>query len=657
MTQPPPSRRSFLRRVCAGGAAAGAALQPALAAPGRDASGRQASGPFLDRGAFPVAARAATLRPLSGACRGLMDLSGLWAFRPDADGQGLREGWQRSGLSTAVRLAVPGSWNEQLEELRDFEGFGWYETSFTVPLRDADSRVVLRVDSAVYEATLWLDGKAVGRHSGGHLPFEFEITALVRPGQAQRLTILVDARLLPDRVPMGGASAPGHAGTEPDVPYDFFPYAGLHRAVTLALLPPVHLRDVTATTRLEGADAVLLVEAVADGGWNGQGTIRLSAEGREAVDARVTFRNGTARAELRQEKARLWRPEDPHLQTLTVTLERPDGTLLDSYALSVGLRTVSVSGDRLLLNGQPIRLLGASRHEDFPVNGRGLNLPVAVRDMSLLRWIGGNSFRTSHYPCAEETLDLADRMGLLVIAEIPAVDLAFCDGDAALAARLAQCKQDITELVARDKNRPSIILWSLANEPQDDMAAARGGMAIPPGNNAAARGLAFFRSLFAHARTLDSTRPFTLVGMDHSDPSWVELGDVMSLNRYPGWYDDPGRLDRAVPHLAAELEAIHKAHGKPILIAEFGADAIPGQHDEPAALWSEEYEADTVAAVAGLMTAGRPWLVGLHVWCLCDFRTSQAVRRPASLNLKGLFTRDREPKMAARRLRQLWNGA
>lgn len=646
MSHPKSSRRRFLKQMGSGGIAAGLLVAPAVA-----------DAPLPAPRHYPVAPRRACLLPQTNAWRTVLDLSGLWSFRPDGTGDGSTQGWA-DGIGgvdgKAVRLiAVPGSWNEQFQDLHDFEGYGWYETMFTVPTASADRRVVLRVGSAVYSAICWIDGREVGTHQGGHLPFEIEVSAVVKAGAQHRLVILVDARLGPDRVPMGNAAAPGRAGTKPDVPYDFFPYAGLHRAVTLTLLPDVHLADLVMTTSLDGADGIVRVSAVASNGWSGSGQARLTGPDGSDVTLPLRFRDGNATAELRRPTARLWHPNDPFLYELSVTLETAQGTTIDGYTLPVGIRTIAVAGDRLLLNGKAIHLRGAARHEDFPVNGRGLNLPVAVRDMELLRWIGGNSFRTSHYPYAEETLALADRLGILVIAEIPAVDLSFCDSPEAVAARLAQCRQDIDELVARDKNHPSVIMWSLANEPQDDVAAARSGLAVPPGNDAGARGLAFFRDLFAHARTLDTTRPFTLVGMDHSDPAWVDLGDVLSLNRYPGWYDDPGELDVAMPKLSAELERIHRRTGKPIILTEFGADAIAGQHDDPPALWSEEYQADTIEAVVA-MAADRPWIAGLHVWCLCDFRTAQAVRRPENLNFKGIFTRDRSPKLAAHRLRHLW---
>ncbi len=302
-------------------------------------------------------------------------------------------------------------------------------------------------------------------------------------------------------------------------------------------------------------------------------------------------------------------------------------------------------GDRLLLNGQPIHLKGFGRHEDFPVHGRGLDLPVLVRDHALLKWVGANSYRTSHYPYSDEAMALADKEGFLIIDEIPAVGLLFDDGERAIETRLAICKQQVSDLIARDKNHPSVIMWSVANEP-----ASRGALR---GNTDS--GLAFFTELLAHARAQDRTRPALLVGEQRTERSWVAQSDVITVNRYWGWYILPGQIDKAVAQLARELDELHAATGKPVIIAEFGADAVAGSHSEPPQMWTEEYQTAMLKAYLDL-AATRPWIVGLHVWNFADFKTGQGTHRALGINHKGVFTRDRQPKMAARFLRSQWAG-
>jgi beta-glucuronidase len=192
-----------------------------------------------------------------------------------------------------------------------------------------------------------------------------------------------------------------------------------------------------------------------------------------------------ADATLRVPNARLWSPREPHLYPLSVILTSGND-VTDAYSLDVGIRTFEVRGEQLLLNGQPIKLTGFGMHEDFPVHGRGHDLAVWVRNFELLKWVGANSFRTSHYPYAEEVMHLADRLGFLVINEIPAVGLNFEDPAEVTAARLEQCKRQMRELVARDKNHPSTIMWNVANEPMGGVPL--GGKSVPAAVAAARHG-------------------------------------------------------------------------------------------------------------------------------------------------------------------------
>jgi beta-glucuronidase len=246
----------------------------------------------------------------------------------------------------------------------------------------------------------------------------------------------------------------------PTTTYDFFPYAGLHRPVLLYSVPAdTHIDDVTVVTTIDRSDGVVTVKVATAGEYTGKGKARLNDN-----DTDLNFLAGSAEATLRVPSARFWGPRDPHLYPLTITLT--DGQhVTDAYSLDIGIRTVAVRGDRLLLNGQPVTLTGFGKHEDVPLHGRGLNLPMWIRDYELLKWVGANSYRTSHYPYAEEAMQLADRLGLMVINEIPAVGLNFEDADELTAQRLTQCRQQLRELIARDKNHPSTVMWSVANEP------------------------------------------------------------------------------------------------------------------------------------------------------------------------------------------------
>jgi beta-glucuronidase len=278
---------------------------------------------------------------------------------------------------------------------------------------------------------------------------------------------------------------------------------------------------------------------------------------------------------------------------------------------------------------------------------------VLVRDFELLKWIGANSFRTSHYPYSEEAMMLADEYGFLVIAETPGVSLVFMDPPEIIEARYRQLEGALTELVHRDKNHPCVIFWSLANEPipkpfhtNDD---------APSG--AVETGTAFFKRLFAHARTLDKTRPVALVSVQGGPADWVGQGDIICTNSYNGWYAISGELDRAGVVLEREITALRARHGdKPIIYTEFGADAVAGIHAHPPEMWSEDYQADLLEIYWRTLRR-HPYVIGAHPWAFADFKTAQSIMRVGSLNQKGVFTRDRRPKMAATRLRELWTAA
>jgi beta-glucuronidase len=316
------------------------------------------------------------------------------------------------------------------------------------------------------------------------------------------------------------------------------------------------------------------------------------------------------------------------------------------------VRTVAVDGARFLINGEPFHFTGFGKHEDIPVIGKGHNDAFVVHDFELLKWIGANSFRTSHYPYAEGVLDYADRQGTVVIDETAAVGLNMGLGGGIFGAQGYTTfspetvndqtrevhAQAIRELVARDKNHPSVVLWSIANEPESDTEGAE----------------RYFKPLFDLTRELDPTRPVGFVNVmlaPYGRCRVSQFGDVLMLNRYYGWYVDTGDLEAAETAWENELRGWAK-EGKPIIITEYGADTYPGLHSLLPEPWSEEYQ------VAYLEMNHRVFdridaVVGEQVWNFADFATTSGIMRVGG-NKKGVFTRDRQPKAAAHVLRRRW---
>lgn len=583
------------------------------------------------------------LYPQQNPSRSLFDLSGIWEFQPDEEEIGEARGFMNA-LPSPRPLAVPASWNEQYADLYDYFGMGWYIRRVTIPTAWKGQRVFLRVGSANYRAVVWVNGRKAGEHEGGHLPFAFEITGLVRFGSENIIAIMVENHLRPDRVPSGGMGevSSGAFSAYPDTTFDFYPYTGIHRPVVLYTVPQDFIEDITVITQREGEDALVQV-SVRINGEPTRGRVILTGGGKK-VEAEVRFKEGVGMAVLRVASARLWSPADPFLYNLTVSVGK------DVYILPVGLRTVEVRGKEFLLNGEPVWFKGFGRHEDFYASGRGLNLPLLVKDYDLMRWVGANSYRTSHYPYSEEEMMMADRQGFLIIDEIPAANLLFED-EANVAKRKAICLRMIEALIARDKNYAAVVMWSVANEPTlPDLVARLSGKDTSP---VPAYATAFLRDLVHHVRTLDPTRPVTLTGMMGAPLEWQEFTDVICVNRYWGWYAQGGRLEQAFATFDQELDLLYETFQKPILVTEFGADAVAGLHGQPALMWSEEYQAELIR---GYLEVARrkSFVVGMHVWNLADFQSTQSIRRVGGINLKGVFTRDRKPKMAAHVLRECW---
>ena len=584
------------------------------------------------------------LYPIQNDVRNRLDLSGIWDFKTDPDEIGAQNGWF-NGLSDARPMAVPGSWNDQYEDLYFYLGMAWYTRTTYIPRSWKDQRVMLRVGSANYWAAVWVNGPQVGEHEGGHLPFAFDITDNVTFDGPNTIAIQVENHLKPSRVPSGnmGRSILGGMGGHPSTTFDFYPFAGLHRPVVLYSVPEIHIEDIAVVTERDGDGGVVRVRATLAGGSQEPGRVTLTGGG-TSIEGELAFVDGAAQARLVVPSARLWSDTDPFLYDLTIA------TGSDRYTLPVGIRTVEVKGGKILLNGKPVQLNGFGRHEDFFASGKGLNLPLLVKDYDLMRWTGANSYRTSHYPYSEEEMMLADREGFLIIDETPAVSLQF-ESDENIAERLRMCLQQTEEMIARDKNHPSVVMWSVANEPMmpNFMARRSGQDKSPPPPNT----IEFFRTLLDRARQLDPTRPATFVGLMGGPHEWHALADVICINRYWGWYVQGGLLEQALDTLDRELDEYWETHGKPIIITEFGADTLAGLHARPAVMWSEEYQTDLIRGYLDV-AARKDFVAGMHIWNFADFAAVQSPGRVGATNLKGVFTRTRTPKMAAHMLREYW---
>jgi beta-glucuronidase len=469
------------------------------------------------------------------------------------------------------------------------------------------------------------------------------------PGEETRITVVVNNELSWSSIPPGFVEELEDGRRVQQYFHDFFNYAGLHRTVWLYTTPAAHVSDLTVSTDVEDA-AGLITYAVESAGGD---DLEVRVAMRDHDGAEVARGDG-ANGALRIADVQLWQPGEGYLYDLEAQLVSADGTIVDSYTQPIGVRTVKVDGQRFLINGEPFYFTGFGKHEDFAIHGRGHDDVTMVHDFELLRWIGANSFRTSHYPYDEAVLDYADRHGFVVIDETAAVGLNLNVGggilnqaeplttysDETIGAQTQRVHlQGIRELIARDKNHPSVVMWSIANEPDSIQPEAR----------------AYFEPLVDEARKLDPTRPvgfanFMLATPDKDVVS--DLYDVLLLNRYYGWYAQTGDLESAERILEAELREWAEKLGKPIVMTEYGADTQAGLHTTTSDPWSEEFQIDFLAMYHRVFDRVDA-VVGEQIWHFADFATRPGISRVDG-NKKGVFTRERRPKASAHELRRRW---
>lgn len=585
------------------------------------------------------------LFPQENPNRSISDLSGIWEFKKDPENIGIKNQWF-NGLTETRSIAVPGSWNEQFTDSRDYLDAVWYQTEAFVPENWSDEEVWIRFGSVNYHATVWVNGQQLGIHEGGHLPFAFDISKVTKTGEKNTIVVRVENKLKPSRVPTGDVPN-GFFSNYPKSNFDFFPYAGINRKVWLYTLPKKgKISDITVKTNFEKTTGKVTV-AIEKVGAVKSGEVILTGD-KNSITKSFKFSKGKATVEIDVPQVNLWSIENPFLYDLKVVIKDND-TPLDQYQLPIGIRTVAVNEKTILLNGEPVFLKGFGKHEDFPIFGRGVANPVIVKDYALLKWIGANSYRTSHYPYDEEYYRMADREGILIIDEIPAVGLFFHGDKNDVAERQRMCKQYLEELYYRDKNHPSVIMWCVANEPFPEKInfSIEGGEPTDPDSIVA------FQELFDLIRSLDNTRLTTLVGVMGGPLEWIGLADVICINRYWGWYAQSGEIAKGAAVLNQEIEGLYSAFKKPIIVSEFGVDTYPGMHAEQPEMFTEEYQKEFIKAYLDVADS-KEYVTGMHIWAFADFKTTQGIIRFGGMNYKGVFTRDRKPKMAAHYLKERW---
>lgn len=499
-------------------------------------------------------------------------------------------------------LKVPGDWNTQSDQLFFYEGTVWYKKSFDYQ-RKPETRVFVHFGAANYEAIVYLNGEKIGQHEGGFTPFNFEITKLVRD-RDNFLVVKVDNKRRRDAVPT--------------LMTDWWNYGGLTRNVQLVETPATFVRDYLVQLQKGTMDRVRGWVKL-DGARVGQRVgIRIPEAG---VSRSFTAdASGVAAIDFTA-SLKLWSPEDPKLYEVLIETET------DHVRDLIGFRSIETRGTDILLNGRPIFLRGICMHEEAPLRGgRAYSRADAQKLLGWARDLGANFVRLAHYPHNEFTIREADRLGILLWSEIPVYWTILWDNPATY----ENARNQLSEMIARDRNRAAVVIWSVANE--TPLSDAR---------------LSFLKNLVSHARSLDSTRLLSAAMERHYinpttqmiDDPLGEFLDVLGCNEYVGWYD-------GLPAKADGLQWKSK-YDKPLIMSEFGGDARYGHHGDALTRWTEEYQ-ESIYEHQIRMLKNIPFLRGTSPWILMDFRSP---RRPLPgiqdwWNRKGLISDQGEKKKA-----------
>ncbi|CAL1536101.1 unnamed protein product [Lymnaea stagnalis] len=588
------------------------------------------------------------LYPRDSESRETKFLDGIWRFRADfspSRNDGFTQEWWKKPLKETgpvIDMPVPASYNDVTEDkaLRDFVGWVWYERSFFISSDWTNNRrVVLRFDSAHYYSFVWINGVQLMTHSGGHLPFEGEVQSLLNFNGPNYVTVAINNTLSPTTLPPGTIQYQTDTSRYPagyfvqNLQMDFFNYAGIHRHVRLYTTPLIYVDDITILTDVQ-SDKGHVTYTIDVGG----GVPKYMDVSVLDVNGQVVAKSSKTMDILTIPSPTLWWPFGMN-QTIGYLYTLQVNASGDVYRQPFGIRTIRVTENQFLINERPFYCHGVAKHEDSDLRGKGLDYTLITKDFNLLRWLGVNCIRTSHYPYAEEIMELADRQGVAVIDESPGVGITNDNnmGNESLAHHI----EVMSEMIRRDKNKPSVIMWSVANEPDTTRLAA-----VP-----------YFKAVLQHTKDTDPAhRPVTFVcDQSYANDRVIPYVDVVCLNRYFGWYQDTGHLEVIQLQMHSWFAGFRNRTKKPIIVTEYGADTVAGLHREPSFVFTEEYQVEFLQEYhQEFDRAKQEFLVGEMVWNFADFMTPDGITRVLG-NKKGLLTRQRQPKRAAFIIRDRYN--
>lgn len=549
-------------------------------------------------------------------------LDGLWKFRTDPEKRGFSEKWFENFPAGSTQIVVPSCWNNEFG-LYEYEGVAWYSTEFTAGRADMN----LLFHAVTGQAEVYVDGIHVGSHYGGFAGFNV-LLRNIAVGM-HTLTIAVD-------------NTHDSMNTIPLTVVDWYHYGGIIRSVEVMELPDLWIKGCRIDYKLDQTyicaelSMSLALESSHD---NQSGQLKVTVDGVEVFTCLVEIEEErkTVTCFVRLNDIKLWDIGQPNLYLVRFEIGE------DDLAERIGFREIKAENKKLLLNGRELFLKGVNRHEEHPDWGFSMPLKLMKKDMDIIKDLGCNAIRGSHYPNSELFLDFCDQEGILFWEEIPMWGFP----EAALLNPLIRERGLAMheEMVKRDCHHPCIILWGLHNEADTSTQA----------------GYEITKAFADKIRSLDGTRPLTYATNRPLEDICLQLADVISLNVYIGWYsyvpaysDDLNQWPEFLADFKKKLE-VEKLGGKPVIMSEFGAAGIYGEHTFEANKWTENYQEKYLDYTLGLFTRDVD-ITGTYIWQFSDIRVckEKCLDRARSFNNKGILNEYRKPKLSYWTVRRIF---
>lgn len=573
----------------------------------------------------------------------LINLNGIWKFMLDKDDSGGEKGFMLESCDTSCwrSAEIPCTYEGAAQECTGYRGTVWFRRTFTLS-EMPNALLWLEFAAVNYRADIWINDRPVGFHIGDYLPFKFEVSKYVRTGE-NLLCVRVNNRVIPGMLP------PSHFWRG---------HGGIIRSVSMYTTPACYVKNVKAIKCEDGMHisteiindtdrekTVYLKHSFPENELSGDNAVVIPAKS-EAVSVVV----------FPLDKFDAWDLDNPVMYTCN-TLMSADNEF-DSYRISFGVRDICAKDGKIFLNGKEIHLRGFNRHEDSPNKMLATDVDNAQRDFEIMKKMKANFVRCCHYPHSEEELDICDRLGLLILAEIPlnAAMVAIkeyndVETKRALPIMYTNARTALKKMIDRDYNHPCIMFWSVSNESCEN---------VPQINQ-------MNEALIQYAKELDSSRFAVHVSQgcwwadaEAASKLFAE-DDVICINAYVTMEHIMNRgtlLNEEDDIYAADfwdkkLAVFRESYpGKPVVVTEFGYPSykmVDGVLDED--IQTQSLLCD-MRAMENRIAGYAIWHFTDHEWEISEDGT---VFFGSNISPYGVFTRDRQPKKCIEAITEYWS--